>query len=254
MAGQRRGAEDDRNLWPDYLRIITELNPTWVVGENVPGLKSTMLDDIILDLEGAGYSVATFDIPAVALDAKHVRHRLFIVAHSIKDGAWVGRDKAGGQGRKSVDTWAAGIRQGNWPVGSSWVDTDGEAVAHSAERERNTGAEVEREVREQLGDGGIVHNADRPSEACVGNAASAGLPQRPAVTMGEPGAQSQSERPSRAGEFWAVEPGVGRVANGVSRRVDRLRGLGNAVVPQVAEFVGRMILEAVASGDSGSAQ
>lgn len=133
-----------------------------------------MLDDIISDLEGAGYAVQTFDIPAIALDAKHIRHRLFIVAHSDGSGRWLNNTgRCGAVAHAEVIPIGAGLREGE-PTGQ-W--------------------------RGRFGD------------------------------------------TSSAGEFWAVEPGVGRVAHGVPHRVDRLRGLGNAVVPQVAEFVGRMILE-----------
>jgi DNA (cytosine-5)-methyltransferase 1 len=241
-AGQRRGAADDRNLWPEYLRIITELAPAWVVGENVPGLRTTMLDDIISDLEGAGYAVQTFDIPAIAFDARHIRHRLFIVAYAEGERTWHERkNRHSRSGEVYALNYAGSISRGNDKQGN------GETMAHTASSERNAGAEVGGEVRTLAENGGIVDNADRPSAAraeCLGSAASAGLPDGAAEQMGEPGAQPQSERPSRAGEFWAVEPAVGRVAYGVPYRVQRLRGLGNAVVPQVAEFVGRMILEA----------
>lgn len=82
VAGKRKGADDDRNLWPEYLRIITELRPTWVVGENVPGIITTYLNTVLSDLESEGYSTQTFNLPAAAFDANHRRERIFIVAHS----------------------------------------------------------------------------------------------------------------------------------------------------------------------------
>ena len=82
LAGKRKGKEDERNLWPEYLRIVDELRPTWVLGENVPGIRTTILDDILDDLEGLGYATRTFDIPACAVGAPHLRHRFFIVAHA----------------------------------------------------------------------------------------------------------------------------------------------------------------------------
>ncbi len=80
VAGKRRGTDDDRDLWPEMRRVITEVRPTWVVGENVAGLVSMGLDRVLVDLADAGYASQTFDIPAVAVDAPHRRHRLWIVA------------------------------------------------------------------------------------------------------------------------------------------------------------------------------
>jgi DNA (cytosine-5)-methyltransferase 1 len=161
VAGKRRGAADDRNLWPEYLRIITDLKPAWVVGENVPGIVTTYLDTVLSDLGGAGYEVATFEIPAVAFDAKHLRYRIFVVAHTIGE-------------------------QSEW---------------------RNNGSEWGQRSQEE------------------------------STRHGRPRGGVEDDR-------WPVEPSVDRVAYGVSNRVDRLRGLGNAVVPQVAEFIGSLIVAA----------
>lgn len=82
VAGKRKGAEDDRFLWPAMLKVIETVRPTWVLGENVPGLISMGLDGVLSDLEGLGYSTRTFVVPACAVDAKHRRDRLWIIAHS----------------------------------------------------------------------------------------------------------------------------------------------------------------------------
>ena len=81
VAGKRRGKEDDRYLWPEMLRVISELRPTWVVGENVAGIVNMALDQVYADLENEGYSVQAFIIPACAVDAPHRRDRCAIVAH-----------------------------------------------------------------------------------------------------------------------------------------------------------------------------
>jgi len=86
VAGKRKGAADDRNLWPEYLRIVKELRPTWVLGENVPGIRTTYLDTVLSDLESEGYATRTFNIPAVAFDAQHLRYRIFVVAYSSRAG------------------------------------------------------------------------------------------------------------------------------------------------------------------------
>jgi len=159
FAGKRRGAEDDRHLWPEYLRIIDELRPDWAVPENVPGIRTTILDDVLFDLESIGYTTVTLDIPACAMDAPHVRHRIFVVAYASSNG---------------------------------------------------------RKTRGKLFNGEAL-------QLSVGN--------------------SQKTVQRR----WSIEPGIKRVAHGVPNRVDRLKSLGNAVVPQVAEFIGRAIMESNAA-------
>ena len=81
-AGKRRGKEDDRYLWPEMCRVISEIQPTWVVGENVAGLISMDLDTVLSDLEGIGYACQTLVIPACAVDAPHRRDRCAILAYS----------------------------------------------------------------------------------------------------------------------------------------------------------------------------
>lgn len=85
VAGKRRGKEDDRYLWPEMLRVIKELQPAWVVGENVAGIVSMALDQVLSDLEAQGYETRTFIIPACGVDAPHRRDRVAIVAHAKKD-------------------------------------------------------------------------------------------------------------------------------------------------------------------------
>lgn len=82
VAGKRRGKEDERFLWGEFARIISEIRPRWVVAENVPGLIGIALDDVLADLERRGYAAGTFVFPASAVGAPHRRARLFIVANA----------------------------------------------------------------------------------------------------------------------------------------------------------------------------
>jgi DNA (cytosine-5)-methyltransferase 1 len=82
LAGKRTGTDDDRYLWPEMLRVIRELRPTWVIGENVPGIVNMALDEVLSDLENEGYSAQTFIIPACGVDAPHKRERVCILANS----------------------------------------------------------------------------------------------------------------------------------------------------------------------------
>ena len=83
VAGKRGGKEDDRYLWPEMLRVIRELQPTWVIGENVPGIVNLALDTVLSDLEAEGYEIQCFLVPACGVDAPHKRQRVAIVAHSL---------------------------------------------------------------------------------------------------------------------------------------------------------------------------
>ena len=83
VAGKQERSADDRALWPEMFRVIRATRPTWVVCENVPGLAhGPELRGVVDDLESEGFSVQCFDLPAIAFGAPHLRHRLFIVAHS----------------------------------------------------------------------------------------------------------------------------------------------------------------------------
>ena len=151
LAGRnRQGTKDDRHLWPEMLRIITQARPTWVVCENVVGHITMGLDAVLSDLESEGYAARTFVIPACAVDAQHKRERTWIVAYSGGDGD--------GRGDRAC--------QREW----------------------------------------------KPEET---------LPD---------GWRNRRQEDGK----WEAEPGVGRVADGVPGAVDRIRGLGNAIVPQVA--------------------
>ncbi len=85
-AGERKGTADDRYLWPDMLRVIREIQPAWVVGENVYGLVSwqegLVFEQVHLDLEAEGYQVTAFVLPAAGINAPHQRYRVWIIAHN----------------------------------------------------------------------------------------------------------------------------------------------------------------------------
>lgn len=85
-AGKRLGKEDERHLWPEMLRAIREIQPTWVVGENVRGLTNwnggMVFDEVQADLEAKGYEVTSFLLPACAVNAPHRRDRIWFVAYS----------------------------------------------------------------------------------------------------------------------------------------------------------------------------
>ena len=85
MAGKRKGKEDSRHLWPQMLRAIREIQPTWVVGENVLGLVNwdggLVFHEVQVELEAQGYEVQPYVLPAASVNAPHLRNRVFFVAY-----------------------------------------------------------------------------------------------------------------------------------------------------------------------------
>lgn len=207
VAGKRRGKEDDRYLWPEMLRVISEFRPAWVVGENVAGIVNMALDQVYADLENEGYSVQSLIIPACAVDAPHRRDRCAIIANRYGSGLQAQRSK-------QQTARVAGIR---------------EDVADTESTERQRERRKARERRTEPGCcGDDVPNADNGSRSLRGN--------RELSAVEESGG-SRADHGGRtpeyvAGEWWPAEPNVRRVVNGVPNRVDRLKCLGNAVVPQ----------------------
>jgi len=86
IAGHMRGHEDERALWPEMLRVIQEIRPRWVVGENVANFAKMGLDSAFADLENLGYSVGAAILPACAVNAPHQRNRIWIIAHASGTG------------------------------------------------------------------------------------------------------------------------------------------------------------------------
>lgn len=224
VAGKQKGKEDDRFLWPEMLRVIKEFKPNWVLAENVTGIINMALDEVLSDLEGEGYETTTFIIPACAKDAPHRRDRVWIVAYSefITSNQ---RHKSSMQRRRQDKTEQ--IR-----MGSCAQDVVDSGLLGQAQHEiKTTGLE-------QCGKKGNVPDSD-----------SKGLQGPAQGEFRSISSQAKSFKRSQSGGTnakewtdWPTEPNVGRVANGIPSRVDRLKGLGNAVVPQIVEVIGRAIL------------
>jgi len=193
LAGKRLGAADDRHLWPEMCRVIGEARPTWVLGENVPGIIGLELDGVLSDLEGLGYAAWPLVIPAVACDARHRRDRLWVVAHS----------------------------QCLWRREPAAHPDEAQGPLHPTKREE--GAPRTGPSREAVAD------------------ASGERKRKPADEANSVADSGNTWQESGGGMRWRPEPELGRVADGIPNRPHRLRGLGNAIVPQVAETLLRMM-------------
>ncbi len=103
-AGLRKAQSDSRHLWPEMFRLIKECRPTWVIGENVIGIVKLGLDEVLTDLENEGYATRTFNIPACAVGAPHLRQRVWIVAHNVADSPISGLQEHGyGQTKDAIE-------------------------------------------------------------------------------------------------------------------------------------------------------
>jgi DNA (cytosine-5)-methyltransferase 1 len=238
VAGKQRGKTDDRYLWPEMLRVIREAGPTWIVGENVAGIVNMALDQVHSDLEAEGYEVESVIVPACAVDAPHRRDRVWIIARDMADAISVSERSAHGskereceRGRQNED-----ISQGN-EVGSNSSDC-GQDVADTNGVQFSK-CESERKSVQMLGEGSqrICDVANAISQRGCGGNSKGGY----AEDVGKSSRHSRDN--SRGVATWLPEPDVGRVAHGVPNRVAKLRGLGNAIVPQVAAEIIRCIVE-----------
>lgn len=204
VAGKRRGAEDDRHLWPEMLRVIREARPRYVVGENVYGLATwnggLVLDEVLSSLEDAGYEVAPpLVIPAAGVGAPHRRDRVWVVANAQRD--------------------TAKLQRGPRPISGAGAQNETEAQ----QRQR-------------------CRHAPGDSRPPVADATSARRGSR--RTAGESGGRELVRRLVRVADglsYWMDEPGIPRVTTGQADRTARLRAIGGAIVPQVAAEIFRAL-------------
>lgn len=117
-AGKRLGKDDERHLWPEMLRVISEVKPTYIVGENVRGLTNwnggVVFEEVCADLENLGYEVQPVLLPACAVGAPHRRDRIWFVAYAIDSGYSTNRRETSEKDRvQEVDRQELGSREFN---------------------------------------------------------------------------------------------------------------------------------------------
>ena len=282
QAGKRKGKADDRFLWPEMLRVIEEVQPRWVLGENVAGIVNMELDNVLSDLESKGYETQAFIIPACAVDAKHRRDRVWIVGYSKSSNArQLKKQNSGHKGevlsKNRIGLWHELSRPSQILANS----TNSTNRTERGQAEKTNGIPCECGQTGCAGVSGGTNSrtevlADTRSNATGATGRGGGTEERNIpqdITNNRDGVWGESakcssdasnttnqrlEREKSKSEFsrgqsgllaecsqWQPESDVGRVAHGVPDRVDRLKSLGNAVVPQVAEFIGKIILKEI---------
>jgi DNA (cytosine-5)-methyltransferase 1 len=220
-AGKGAGIGGARSgLWREMARIVGEVRPRFVWVENSPMLVGRGLGLVLLDLAAMGFSARWGVVGACASGAPHQRRRIWILADASGEGlqrielqATLPNERDRTQAHGPVGK-CGGLSGSSIPYPHRVNGDDGRYGAGTLRREQR------RESSELSGRESVRHSAG------------AGLPHRINETMEQPGQIPESER----SDWWATEPDVGRVANGVASRVDRLRCIGNGQVPAVVKL------------------
>jgi DNA (cytosine-5)-methyltransferase 1 len=217
VAGKRGGAADDRALWPAMAAVIAESRPAYVLAENVPGIVSMELDVCLADLEALGYACRAVVVPALGVDAPHRRERVWILAHDDRGAARQPERVRGSAGQTVVGIGGADMANANGR--GRWEPVRVDAVQ------------------------GAFPAAERQESASRIGPSGANVPDTPGITKRKQANQADAIAVGRdarqvagGGSRWQPEPALRRVVDGLPSELDkhRLRGLGNAIVPQVA--------------------
>ena len=259
-AGKQKGADDERWMWGEALRVVADLQPAFFVAENPIGILNhdggRAFRGVLGALSSVGY-VCEWDVIAASdLGAPHRRERVWLVAYADSFSRTEGESRRADSGLHSQGEGSPGREnkgQAKAVAGRGCADSGERAAVDEMPVLRHlllhdsSGARSRLPMPAHRGMGiGPVQATDDVADAdgeglerAVLEHASEGLP-RPRSGAGR---DEEQDVPEAAAGWWEVEPNVGRVAHGVSHRVDRLRCLGNAVVPQIVELIGRAIIE-----------
>jgi len=280
VAGKGKGTADERHVWPDFFRLISECRPAVVVGEQVASKAGReWLSGVFADLEGVGYAGAGADLCAAGVGAPHIRQRLYWVAKDVGVANSAGRN-ARQQSSSSVgygDTSIAGgckrdmaHAEGLGRRGRSHDEDQGRRQQPPADTREGGGDVADADGSEQgsrRGDDGEMRGVpieERGAEdsaavsrrgggehACsdVADADDAGRQGRQLLSECadecSPWASGVEWRRGADGKTRRVKSGIRLLVDGVPGRVGRLRGYGNAIVPPLAAEVIRALMDIV---------
>lgn len=255
LAGERRGTDDARHLWPAMLTAVCAIRPTWVVGENVRGIASwqqgLVFEQVQANLETKGYQVLSFILPAAGVGAPHRRERVFFIAYA---GSQRGKPETRSQRQEFGQ-----IREQLWGIPATATEGGVTADATGRRRQRQ-GKGTPAEDGRQPGSGLRGELAGRPEGLC-GNrlAANTDRGQRCQRRLHQEGPATSEQhagpcRPWDGGEAWNNFPTESPLCSpddGFSGGLDgitfphwrnrSLQAFGNAVVPQVAYQIFKVI-------------
>lgn len=223
VAGKQRGKEDDRYLWPEMVRIIKELRPTWVIGENVTGIIRLALTDILSELESCGYRTRVFHIPASGVGARHHRYRVAIVGYSKHNGL---SSAAIHGGFKETERRNQKREKTTGEFARASKFRNSKDVQHTYSAGRKEQYVTEEPDKERITDWrcdaeqGTERSMWRASESRMGRMAD-GFSNR-----------MDGDLEFIINHYWDEEPNIPRITVGIQNRVGRFKCLGNAVVPQ----------------------
>ena len=246
VAGKKRGEEDPRHLWPEVHRLIRDdrIRPMYVLGENVGGHIRQGLDTVSEDMERCGYRWRCFSIEAACIGANHKRQRVWWIAEDManaKNKGLQGRKRnSQGKGRQVLSSKPhnrSKIRSNTRCA--SGVPGETKDVADTNSRRRTPIIETRGSNKKNKRRQDHIEQSSTVKDVANTNSKR---------TSGRniKGQNAEDVRQSSKSAFarnWDVEPNVGRVANGVSNRVHRLKALGNAIVPQMAYYIGQALLK-----------
>ena len=278
-AGKRLGKEDERHLWPEMLRAIREIQPRWIVGENVLGIVNwnggMVFEEVCADLEVEGYEVQPFILPACAVNAPNVRQRVWFCAYSTNsDNGSGSKDTRPARGKESDELY--GLSR-NAPDSdhrfSNEQEREVQAGRHTFERggkqdapDSDSGRTQTRQDRQILAEQNRKGQTGRPIHASIQRNASDSdneLRQRRDESTeegrqdkgkrAEPLGNNQPGRESGNWENFPTKPPICGGNDGLSRELDgitfpkwrneSIKAYGNAIVPQVAHQIFKAIEE-----------
>ena len=250
VAGSKKGEQDPRHVWPEMFRLIKECRPTWVIGENVGGHIKLGLDTVLKDLESEGYSTRTFSISAASIGANHKRERVWIVAYSECNANLREKSRVNGEEKEMESKHrendsasrefirASTVRKsdnGYDETLANLADTSFESINSFSNSRSNS--KIDEQSREKTG------FSDRKSGGETNVADSNSKRQQEQWWPISVERQRKEGQELECKSWWESEPRVGRVAHGIPKRVDRLRSLGNAVVPHIPYYIGQSIIK-----------
>ena len=255
VAGKRKGTDDDRYLWDEMLRVIAETKPKWIVGENVAGIinieNGKVLQQIQKDLESEGFQVQCLIIPASGVGAWHQRKRVWIIANSDTRLS-IGENKeiqarriASNNGGQDVSNSDSRLRGRRTAIGESGENEVRRIYSSEEEQARN---DVRSKVVGCDAVSGKTENVPN-SKSWAGNVIHSDKEFGKAQTQEISGNGNSLSEQAQSETWWQIESDLCGVPNGISYgldkdRANRIKALGNSIVPQIAFEIGRAIIRA----------